>query len=171
MKKAFVIVDVQNDFVSGSLGFDGATDVVEAIVNKLDAQPDVPCFVTQDTHTLNYLQTHEGKKLPILHCVKDTPGWEIVDALKPYRNRFVKVYEKPTFPSLQLAIDLSSETFDVIEIMGLVSNICVLSQVVMVRAALPNATIYVDRTCTASFDEDLNLKTFDILNGIHTDIL
>ena len=88
MKKCYLIVDVQNDFVDGTLGFDGAQGVVDRIVEHLkDADGD---FVfTQDTHFDNYLETQEGKNLPVVHCIKGTQGWEIVDALKPYRNHGV----------------------------------------------------------------------------------
>ena len=169
MKKCYLIVDVQNDFVDGTLGFDGAQGVVDRIVEHLkDADGD---FVfTQDTHFDNYLETQEGKNLPVVHCIKGTQGWEIVDALKPYRNHGV-VYEKSSFGSPDLIDYFRNHKYDQVEIMGLVSNICVISSAVLVKSGDPDVEIVVNRQLTDSFDADLNTKVFDVLKGLQVKVI
>ncbi len=166
--KLLIIVDFQNDFVCGALGFPKAKELDSRIVKKIEEYDDI--IFTLDTHTDDYLNTFEGKHLPIKHCIKDTYGHDIYGNTKNYLNKAIKVFEKPTFPSLDLANYLKDKPYDEVEICGLVSNICVLSNVIMVKSALPNALIIVDKNLTASFDEDLNNKTFDILKGIHVEV-
>ena len=122
---------------------------------------------TFDTHDENYMETEEGKHLPILHCLKGEYGHQLYGRVNELFNKEKDIYfEKPTFPSLELANYLKDKDYKEIEICGLVSNICVLSNVIMVKSALPNAKIIVDRQLTSSFDEILNEYTFEILKGI-----
>lgn len=166
--KLLIVVDFQNDFVNGSLGFKKAEELEQKIVQKIKEYDDV--IFTLDTHYDNYFDTLEGKKLPVKHCIKDTDGHKLYGEVGKYLDKAIKVFEKPTFPSLELANYLVGKDYDEVEICGLVSNICVLSNVVMVKAALPNARIIVNKNLTASFDEKLNEETFDILKGIHVDV-
>ena len=173
MKKLLIVVDFQNDFVDGALGFSGAEQLDDVIYNKIlnfkNSGSDV--IYTFDTHTDEYMTTHEGKNLPVIHCVKGTSGHELYGKVSTTFNKDTDIYfEKPTFPSLSLAKYLEEKDYDEVEVCGLVSNICVLSNVVMVKAALPNAKIIVDSKATASFDEKLNNETFDILKGIHVEV-
>ena len=165
--KLLIIIDYQNDFVDGSLGFPKAKELDERIVEKIKQYDDI--IFTMDTHDENYLTTLEGKNLPVKHCIKGTKGWEVYGKTSEYVSKAIKVFEKPTFPSLELANYLKNKNYDEVELCGLVSNICVLTNVVMVKSALPNAHIIVDKSLTASFDEDLNNKTFDILKGIYVE--
>lgn len=172
MKKLLIVVDYQNDFVNGSLGFPGAELLDEVICNKISDYKmhghDV--IYTFDTHEQNYLDTLEGKKLPLAHCIKGTNGHKLYGKVGSMFNDEDVYFEKNTFPSLELANYLKDKDYTEIELCGLVSNICVLSNVVMVKSALPNAVIIVDRKATASFDKELNDATFKILNGIHVEV-
>ena len=173
MKKLLIVVDFQNDFVDGSLGFEKAVELDDLIYNKIleykNNNDDV--IYTFDTHDDDYMDTVEGKHLPILHCLKGEYGHELYGKVKTLFDKEKDVYfEKPTFPSLELANYLKNKDYKEIELCGLVSNICVLSNVIMVKAALPNSTIIVDKTLTNSFDEILNDYTFEILKGIQVEV-
>jgi hypothetical protein len=126
---------------------------------------------TFDTHNENYLETLEGAKLPIKHCIKGTNGHMLYGKVVDYLSKAEAIFEKDTFPSLELANYLKEHPADVVEVCGLVSNICVLSNVVMIKAALPNARIIVNKNLTDSFDKKLNAETFDILEGLHIEVM
>lgn len=172
MKKLLIVVDYQNDFVNGALGFEGAdkiADVIkEKIENYLKEQQDV--IFTLDTHYENYMETMEGNKLPIKHCIKGSEGWKLHESVN-YLPLAKKVFEKGTFPSLDLANYLKDNQYDEVQLCGLVSNICVISNAIMVKAAIPNAKIFVDAKATDSFDKNLQDKCFDVLEGLHIDVI
>ncbi|MBE6836581.1 MAG: cysteine hydrolase [Ruminococcus sp.] len=173
MKKLLVVVDYQNDFVNGTLGFDGAEKLEERICEKISEyrkNGDDVCF-TFDTHFENYLETMEGKKLPVVHCVKGTDGWNLYGKTAELKIEEDMCFEKNTFPSLELGKWLENKSYDTVELVGLVSNICVLSNAVIVKAALPEAEIIVDAKCTASADDTMNRKALNILSGLHVDIM
>ncbi len=167
--KLLIVVDYQNDFVDGSLGFPKAKLLEPIILKKLSEAEHI--IFTLDTHQENYLTTLEGQKLPVKHTIKNTFGWQLYGRVADYLNKAEKVFEKATFPSLELANYLRNTNYDEVEICGLVSNICVVSNAVMVRAALPNAKIVVDYLATSSFDEKMNEACFDILSSIHVDVI
>ena len=148
MKKLLIVVDMQNDFVDGSLGTKEAEGIVahvKAKVEQYQEQGDTVIF-TRDTHTEAYLDTQEGKKLPVVHCVKGTKGWEIIDCLQPYVQT---VFEKPTFGSVQLAHVVARGGYEQIELVGLCTDICVVSNALLLKAALPEIQICVDSACCA----------------------
>lgn len=148
MKKLLIVVDMQNDFVDGSLGTKEAEGIVahvKAKVEQYQEQGDTVIF-TRDTHTEAYLDTQEGKKLPVVHCVKGTKGWEIIDCLQPYVQM---VFDKPTFGSVQLAHVVARGGYEQIELVGLCTDICVVSNALLLKAALPEIQIYVDSACCA----------------------
>ena len=174
MRKLLIVVDFQNDFVDGSLGFEKAKELDSIIYNKIVKykKNNYDVIYTFDTHYEEYLDTLEGQKLPVKHCILGTSGHDLYGTVSSLYNKEEDVtFLKETFPSLELANYLKEHPYDEIELCGLVSNICVLTNVVMVKAALPNAKIIVDRSATASFDEKLNKETFDILNGIHVEVI
>lgn len=168
MKKCLIVVDYQNDFVDGTLGFPGAELLDDLIVSRIkDARKNGEDVIfTKDTHEESYLDSYEGSKLPVVHCVEGTNGHDLYGNVKNEVLENDCIFNKPTFPSLDLAIHLRDKCYDEVEVCGLVSNICVLSNVVMVRSALPNALISVDFKLTKSFDDSLNSKCFDILKGL-----
>lgn len=148
MKKLLIVVDMQNDFVDGSLGTKEAEGIVahvKAKVEQYQEQGDTVIF-TRDTHTEAYLDTQEGKKLPVVHCVKGTKGWEIIDCLQPYVQM---VFDKPTFGSVQLAHVVARGGYEQIELVGLCTDICVVSNALLLKAALPEIQICVDSACCA----------------------
>ena len=173
MKKLLIIVDYQYDFVSGTLGFEGAEKLIPIIKEKIEnyLKENQHIIYTLDTHNVDYLtSTMEGKKLPVEHCLRTTKGWKVVDEVD-YLDRAIKVFEKPTFPSLELANYLKDKDYEEVELCGLVSNICVLSNAVMVKASLPNAKIIIDGRATDSFDKELQNKCFDVLEGLHVEVI
>ena len=172
MKNALLVIDYQKDFVDGALGFPGAEKLEPVIIEhikKAISNKDEVIF-TYDTHEANYLETEEGKNLPVVHCIKGSEGWKLYGKL----NEYVKdatVFDKPTFGSLELGNYLKDKEFGVITIVGLVSNICVISNAIIAKAALPNAHIVVDSKATASFDPELNQKTMDVLKGLQIEVI
>lgn len=174
MKKLLVVVDFQNDFVDGSLGFEKAVELDDIIYCKIkkykENNDDV--IYTFDTHYDDYMETYEGKKLPIAHCIKNEYGHDLYGKVNTLFNKEKDIYfEKPTFPSLALANYLQNKEYQEIEVCGLVSNICVLSNVIMIRSALPNAIITIDKSATASFDEVLNEYCMEILKGLFINVI
>lgn len=167
--RLLIVVDYQNDFVDGSLGFSGAERLEQPIIDKINEYERV--IFTFDTHNDYYLNTIEGAKLPIKHCIKGTKGHNLYGRVAEYLEKAEAVFEKETFPSLELANYLKKHPASEIEICGLVSNICVLSNVIMVKSALPNAKIIVNKKLTDSFDKKLNEETFNILEGLHVEVM
>lgn len=172
MKKLLIVVDYQIDFVNGSLGFEGAEKLTEVIKNKIMnyLKEDNDIIYTLDTHEENYLDSFEGKNLPVKHCIKNTLGHNLVKEVD-FKEKAIKVFEKPTFPSLQLANYLKDKDYNEVELCGLVSNICVISNAIMVKSALPNAYIFIDALATDSFDKSLQEKCFDVLQGLQINVI
>lgn len=172
MKKLLLVIDYQNDFVSGSLGFEEARALENAICAKIEAYQaagdDVMC--TLDTHSEDYLQTQEGKKLPVPHCLKDSEGWKIYGKAAALLEKCQK-FEKPVFGSGALFDYLRSARYESIELCGVVSNICVLSNAVIARTAQPETEIIVDAACVASNDPELNSATLAVLGSLQVTIL
>ena len=174
MRKLLVVVDCQKDFIDGALGFEGADKIIPGIIARIGeykASGDEVVY-TLDTHTEDYMNTQEGRNLPVPHCIKDSEGFALDSVLAPHLEGS-RAFEKPTFGSLDLGnyINENASKYDVIEVCGLVSNICVISNAVMAKAAAPEAQIIVDRALTDSFDKKLNDETFDILKGIQVTVL
>lgn len=173
MKKCLIVVDYQNDFIDGSLGFPTAIEIKDKIIEKIKTyrNDNHDVIFTKDTHNENYLSSEEGFNLPIIHCVKGTYGHEIQSDVLAYKEPKDIVFEKYTFPSLELGKHLEKKRYDVIELCGLVSNICVISNAVIAKSALPNAHIFVDNLATDSFDKTLHEKALDVLVGMHVEVL
>lgn len=172
-RKLLVVVDYQNDFVDGALGFEGAPLLEDAICSKIDhahANGDDVVF-TMDTHLANYLYTQEGKNLPVAHCIKGSAGWELYGRVKELAAGHPQL-EKNTF-GCKVLFDylLAAPTYDEIELAGLVSNICVISNAVIAKTAQPEAHIVVDAKCTSCLDPELNRKTLDVLQGLQITVL
>lgn len=166
-KKVLIVVDMQNDFIKGSLGFEKAKPLVGTIEQKLK-KFDGDVIFTLDTHKPNYLDTFEGQNLPVEHCIEGTSGYLLPQELVPY-TKGALIFKKNTFGSLDLANYLKVKKYEEVHIVGLVSNICVLSQAVLARAALSEAKIFVDKACTSCAFDDINEATFKILEGLFID--
>ena len=150
MKDVLIVVDMQNDFIDGALGTAEAVSIVPKVVEKVKAFPGTVIF-TRDTHTENYLSTQEGRKLPVTHCVKGTPGWQIRDELEALRTN--NAVDKPGFGSTALAHMLASmdkaEGLSSVTLVGLCTDICVISNAMLIKAALPEVPVIVDAACCA----------------------
>ncbi len=174
MRKVLVVVDMQKDFIDGALGFEGADKIIPGIIAKIkeyEAAGDEVVY-TLDTHFENYMDTQEGKNLPVPHCIKGSDGFGLCEELKPLLAG-KKGFEKPTFGSMDLADYLKEKASEIsaVEVCGLVSNICVLSNAVIAKAAVPEAEVIVDSALTASFAPDLHKATLDVLKGIQVTVL
>lgn len=150
MQNILVVVDMQNDFIDGALGTKEAAAIVPGVQQKIrDFQGKV--FFTRDTHGTDYMSTQEGQKLPVPHCIKGTDGWQIHPDLQPLCQG--TPVDKVTFGSSELAALLQAEDqkepVDSITFIGLCTDICVISNALLVKAFLPEAKIIVDASCCA----------------------
>lgn len=149
MKKLIVVVDMQNDFIDGSLGTKEAQEMLPRLVQKLEREQDASLIFTMDTHPTNYLETQEGRNLPVEHCIKPQKGWEIAPSLQPFVQKAVAVVEKPTFGSLELPKAVAKVQPEEVELVGLCTDICVISNAMILKAAFPELPIAVDASCCA----------------------
>jgi nicotinamidase-related amidase len=150
MKKIIVVVDMQNDFIDGSLGTAEAQEMLPRLKEKLKQVTDngsAELIFTMDTHGENYLQTQEGKNLPVEHCLKGSHGWEITPELQGFVKQAKAVVEKPAFGSLDLPKLLGEA--DEVELVGLCTDICVISNAMVIKAAYPEVQVSVDASCCA----------------------
>ena len=160
MKKTLIVVDMQNDFIDMALGTKEAVAIVPKVKEKIQeyvGNGDEIIF-TRDTHSENYLQTTEGKKLPVEHCIQGTKGWEIADGLYV---EGCKIIDKPNFgwPNWQ------EEQLEEVEIIGLCTDICVVSNALIIKATFPDANIKVDSNCCAGVTVETHeaaLKTMEM---------
>lgn len=151
MRKILIVIDMQNDFIDGSLGTPEAVAIVENVKNKIKAYPAEDVWATMDTHGPDYLQTQEGLHLPVEHCIKGTDGWQIRSDIAALLGE-ANIYEKPTFGSTAMAEDLKwlSQAMEIeIEIVGLCTDICVVSNALLLKAMMPEVRISVDASCCA----------------------
>ncbi len=150
MKQILIIVDMQNDFIDGALGTKEAVAIVPKVEDKI-RNFDGEVFFTRDTHENWYLETQEGKNLPVPHCIRGTEGWQIRKELDALRK--TEPIDKETFGSTDLAADLlalhEDEEISSITLVGLCTDICVISNALLLKATLPEVPIYVDAACCA----------------------
>ena len=168
MPKCLIVVDYQNDFVSGSLGFAGAELLDSKIAKKIQeyrANGDVVMF-TLDTHGEDYLKTQEGKNLPVPHCIQGTEGHELYGETKKLILESDKRFYKPSFGSGELYEYLKEMPFESIELVGLVSNICVISNAILAKTAQPETPIMVDLDCIAGHDPKLHEAAVAVMEGL-----
>jgi len=151
MRKILVVVDMQKDFIDGSLGTKEAVGIVPSVIEKIKSYDKKDVFATRDTHQKDYLSTQEGKNLPVEHCIEGTPGWEIDPAIIGYISPD-HIFDKPTFGSKALAeamSDLAQKEDIEIELVGLCTDICVISNALLLKAYMPEVSIFVDPACCA----------------------
>ena len=144
MKKTLIVIDMQNDFIDMALGTKEAVAIVDNVKSKVSeyAKAGYEIIYTRDTHPENYLETSEGKRLPVPHCIKGTKGWEIADGIYVDGS---KIIDKPTFGWTGWA----EESLEDVLIVGLCTDICVVSNALIIKAAFPDACIKVDKKCCA----------------------
>lgn len=150
MKNYLIVVDMQNDFIDGALGTKEAEAIVEKVAEKIRSF-DGEVIFTRDTHPEDYLQTQEGTRLPVVHCVKGSEGWQIREGLEGIRP--AAVIDKPTFGSTELGVIMAQrdleEKIGSITLIGLCTDICVISNALLLKAFLPETPLRVDAACCA----------------------
>lgn len=171
--KVLVIVDMQNDFVTGPLGSPEAVNIIEPIRKRIDTYRNDPehssILYTKDTHGTDYLETQEGRNLPVTHCIKDTPGWEIV---KELYLPDCQVIEKTTFGSFELAEVIAHlQSVESIEITGVCTDICVVSNALILKARFPEIPIFVHADCCAGVSKESHEKALDTMSMCQIRIL
>ena len=164
--KILIVVDMQHDFVDGALGSDAAKAIVPHVLSKIEAYESEknPVIFTRDTHQENYLTTQEGRNLPVPHCIQGTPGWQILENL--HSQHHAKV-DKVTFGSSELP-QVLAQTYDEqkmesIELIGLCTDICVISNAMVLKAFFPEVPIVVDSSCCAGVTEESHRNALEAM--------
>ena len=173
-RKILIVVDMQNDFTYGALRNEDAIAIIPNVSAKvksaLDEGTDV--IFTRDTHTEEYMNTEEGRNLPVPHCIEGSSGWEIIDELKPYEKEAAAVIDKYTFGSDKLGKLLSEKYSDVeeAELIGICTDICVISNALLTKAFLPNAHVKVDASCCAGVTPDSHNTALNAMKACHVEV-
>ena len=181
MQKILIVVDMQKDFIDGSLGTKEASAIVTPVAKRIEQSQNELILFTQDTHTENYLQTPEGKKLPVTHCIKNTPGWEIDPTIKQawldHKNT-IKIdtlqentFQKPVFGSVDLIQFLQNIQISEIEMLGVCTDICVISNAIMIKNTLPNIPIKVTKNLCAGTTPENHNQALNIMQLCQIDIV
>lgn len=169
--KLLIVVDMQNDFIDGALGSKMAEAIVPGVKKRIE-EFDGEIIFTRDTHTENYLDTQEGRRLPVIHCVKDTDGWQISDALPIPEGAII--IDKETFGSTDLSECLamleSAEHIESVELLGLCTDICVISNAFIVKATLPEACVSVNAALSAGVSEESHNTALAAMRACQIDI-
>ncbi len=164
MTKALIVVDMQNDFVTGALGTKDAEEMLPRLVAKLEAaaaDSSTDIIFTQDTHKENYFETQEGKNLPVAHCIKNTAGWEIVPELQKFIPRAKAVIEKKSFGSTRLPSLI--KPYEIVEFVGVCTDICVVSNALLVKAFYPEQVVAVDANCCAGTSPEMHRAALEVM--------
>lgn len=162
--RILVVVDMQNDFIDGALGTKEAEAIVCNVTDKIEKYDGMVIY-TRDTHKPDYLKTQEGSKLPVEHCIKGSKGWEISSKLPVAPDALV--IDKPTFGSKELGLYLESlnerNPIEEIEVIGLCTDICVISNALLIKAFLPEVPVSVDSSCCAGVTPDSHNTALDAM--------
>ena len=172
MIDVLVAVDLQNDFIDGALGTKEAVAIVEKAKERIESFPGVVLF-TRDTHNPDYMETEEGKHLPVPHCIKGSKGWEIKEELNKLRK--TDVIDKPTFGSVTLGEKLKEldekEGVSSVTLLGLCTDICVISNAFIIKAFLPDVHIRVDSEVSAGVTPESHRRALETMEMCHIEIL
>lgn len=177
MSKLLIVVDMQNDFITGSLGTKEAEAIIEKVVKKIEAykKQGHQVMYTRDTHDEMYLTTSEGKKLPVIHCVKGTSGWQLTPAVQKTVMSEEQIYDKETFGALKLGEKikhLSEKEADLeIELVGLCTDICVISNALLIKAYVPEVAISVDAACCAGVTPESHTNALNAMKMCQIEII
>lgn len=181
-KKLLVVVDMQNDFVSGVLGTARAQSIVPAVVEKIEAYKTNEGYIvyTMDTHAESYLDTQEGKKLPVKHCIYHSEGWNLnqdiaraLQGAKSVDKAEAVEYQKGVFGAWSLGEDVKRWEAEVesIEFVGVCTGICVISNVILVKTALPEMPVIVDAACCACVTPESHITALDAMELLQVEII
>ncbi|MCQ2079795.1 MAG: cysteine hydrolase [archaeon] len=172
MRRALVVVDYQNDFVTGPLGGSDARGIESALHDRvsraLSSGEDV--FFTMDTHDADsYSKSDEGRHIPVPHCIRGTPGWEIHGSLRPLSER-CRIICKGTFGSPELASLISENGYDEVEVCGVATNVCVFANVVLIKTVVPECRVVVDPSLVASYDRAMGMEALRLMSAMCIDV-
>ena len=179
MSSYLIVVDMQKDFIDGALGTPEAVALVPRVIATIKshlALGEGPVLFTLDTHDSDYLESIEGRKLPVIHCVEGSEGWELHPLIKllAEENR-CRAFKKPTFGSADLVSYLvevnEQDPISSIELVGLCTDICVISNALLIKASLPNVPILVDSTCCAGVTQESHENALSAMQMCHIDII
>lgn len=178
MKKLLVVVDYQKDFVDGTLGFEKASTLESGIYEKISRylEEGEKVLFTYDTHYEDYLETREGKNLPVIHCIDGSEGHDLFGKIKEFKKLEDTLhYKKQSFAlSPEEMINIKREVgedLDTIEFVGVVTNMCVISNVVAFQGAYMNSNLVVDAGLCASFDDNLHEKALDVIESLQVKVI
>ncbi len=171
--KVLVVVDMQKDFIDGALGTPEAVEIVPRVIQKI-REFDGLVIATRDTHEEDYLDTQEGKKLPVRHCIRGTDGWEIHPEIQKLLPE--DPIDKPTFGSVELGQMLkarqdSGETVESITLVGLCTDICVISNALLLKAYLPETQVCVDASCCAGVTKESHEQALNAMKMCQVEIV
>jgi len=175
-KKMLIVIDMQNDFIDGSLGTPEAVAIVPRVIERINVCREAgnTLIATLDTHGEDYLQTPEGKKLPVPHCIRGTEGWQIKKEIRDALGECILV-EKPAFGSVELPGIIAREAKDAekltIELLGLCTDICVVSNALILKAYFPEAAIAVNAACCAGVTPASHAAALQTMAGCQIDVL
>lgn len=172
-KKLLVVIDYQNDFVTGALKSESAKAIEDRLVSKIETylSENQDIIFTLDTHYPNYLSTREGKHLPVEHCIVDTEGHKLYGRVAEFEKNAKRIFTKDTFGSIDLAKFISRSDYEEIEFCGVVSNICVLSNIVLAQTYNKRVEIIVDLKATAGLSETIDNSIEEYLTSIHVKVI
>ena len=168
MSETLIVVDMQNDFIDGALGTKEAQAIVPKVKRKIEEYKEAgkQVIFTRDTHPENYLQTYEGRHLPIVHCVKNTIGWQLSDKLDFDFDNDILI-DKPTFGWL----NWGDFGFENVEICGLCTDICVISNALIIRANYPDINITVDASCCAGVTQEKHKAALEVMKSCQITVI
>ena len=158
--KVLVVVDMQKDFIDGALGTPEAVGIVPRVIQKIQ-EFDGLVIATRDTHEEDYLDTQEGKKLPVRHCIRGTNGWEIRPEIQVLLSE--KPIDKPTFGSVELV--------ESVTLIGLCTDICVISNALLVKAYLPEVPVIVDSSCCAGVTQESHEQALNAMKMCQIEVV
>ena len=174
MKKILVVVDMQKDFVDGSLGTKEASAIVPKVAEKIRGF-DGDIFVTLDTHFENYMKTAEGRKLPVPHCIRGTAGWALdAEVAKALEGKRYTAVEKVTFGSVDLPRLIGEAAGDAdfsVELTGLCTDICVVSNALLIKANFPEIPVSVDSSCCAGVTPEKHEAALETMRSCQIDVI
>ncbi len=170
MKKILIVIDMQNDFVTDALCSVYAQEIVPNVVKKLEkaqADPETEIYFTKDTHTEDYMNTNEGKHLPVPHCIRGTRGWNLIPELEKFEEDAI-VIEKPTFGFKDWKNVLPEDVED-ITMIGVCTDICVVSNALILKALYPEVEVHVDASCCAGLTPEKHLAAIETMKSCQVD--
>ena len=178
MRKILIVVDMQNDFVTGALGSEDAQKILPGVRAKIDAyhKEDAEVIFTRDTHGEDYMETQEGKYLPVAHCIRGTEGWELIPELEEMKDsRKAQCFDKPAFGSVALAEALramyEAGELGSVELVGLCTDICVVSNALLIKAFMPELPVSVDASCCAGVTPEKHAAALETMRSCQIQIL